>query len=220
MFIIIYLLTSLISDIYNVFTGVLGAESLDAAVNHIYFPRFMIYLSIAFTFFAIFAFNIIFNNVMRPIAVFIMARHAGFRHAWVAFLPYGTHYVEFVLPMSEFNVLNLFKSSSRETMAWTYILCHFFSPVIQFVIGFIPIIGRFGGILVSMFFILFRWRKCYDLLNTFQIKWSPMALSVLATIFNPLYYILLFVMCDRAPNYGWGRFDFPILIDRYGEVIE
>jgi hypothetical protein len=157
---------------------------------------------------------------MRPIALFIMARHAGFRYPWIAFVPYGSYYLEFVLPIREYNIFNWIKTDRRETIAWVYIGNDVLGWIISFVISMFPFIGKLGNLAYKLFFIVYKWRRIYDLLKTFRFNKSAMTLSIFSVICKPLYVILLFTMCDKEPDYGWGRYDFPLLLDTDGEVIE
>lgn len=220
MTILTYIIVFLIEDIIEVMDNLSSAGSLEAMVQHPDFDRFLIYLAIFLVWFSAATISFILYRIIRPLAVFIMGLHAGYPYAWVAFLPYGTHFVEFALPLKEFNILNWIKTDKRETIAWTYIALDFFKPIIVTIISFIPIIGRLGEIAFEGAMAMFKWRKYYDLLKTFGFKQSAMTLSILSVFCKPLYCVLLFIMCDRTPDYGWKGFENPILIDTYSEYSE
>lgn len=214
-----FLIVLILDNIFNTFYNVINAGSLEAIVAHPDFGKMLLYIIILLGIITVSLTNFIMYRIMRPLAVFIMARHAGFRHAWVSFVPYGTHYLEFVLSMREFNIFNWIKTDKRETMAWIYIANDFLKGIISSIIRFFPVIGTPLNYIYQGAFLVFKWRKYYDLLHTFGIKKSAMVLSILSLICKPLYVVLLFIMCDREPDYGWRRFDCPILINEYGDVI-
>lgn len=214
-----YSILLLIADISTIIDEIQQAGSWDAIVQLPEFTRLVTYIVIALIIVCVCAFNFTLNHIMRPIAMFILARHAGFKHPWIAFVPYGSYYLEFVLPIRDFNVLNWIKTDKRETIAWTYIANDLCKPLIKQIIGFIPLLGTVLNIAYELLIYMFKWRKIYDLLKTFGFKSSAMTWSILGVIFKPVYIVLLFIMCDKEPDYGYGRFDCPPLIDYYGEEI-
>ena len=215
-----YLLLLLVEDIVFILDDLSRVGSWEELIALPSFTKIVIYASILLVIIISTVFHFVMYRIMRPIALFIMARHAGFRHAWVAFVPYGTYYLEFVLPIREFNVLNWVKTDKRETIAWTYIANDLLNPIISSILGMIPFLSTILQWAYSLFFVLWKWRKIYDLLITFGFKKSAMTWSILATLYKPLYVVLLFIMCDKEPNYGWKRFDFPIMIDYDGNLVE
>ena len=215
-----YLLLLLVEDIVFILDDLSRVGSWEELIALPSFTKIVIYASILLVIIISTVFHFVMYRIMRPIALFIMARHAGFRHAWVAFVPYGTYYLEFVLPIREFNVLNWVKTDKRETIAWTYIANDLLNPIISSILGMIPFLSTILQWAYSLFFVLWKWRKIYDLLITFGFKKSAMTWSILATLYKPLYVVLLFIMCDKEPNYGWGRFNFPVMIDYDGNLVE
>lgn len=215
-----YLLLLLFEDIAFILDDISSVGSWEELMALPSFGKIVVYATIIVVSVVSAIFNFIMYRIMRPIAVFIMARHAGFRHAWVAFVPYGSYYLEFVLPIREFNVLNWVKTDKRETIAWIYIANELFGGIVSVIISNFPLLGTILGWAYDLFFVAWKWRKIYDLLITFGFKNSAMTWSILATLCKPLYVILLFIMCDKEPNYGWGRFDFPVMIDYDGNLVE
>lgn len=164
----------------------------------------VIFVSSVFSFFM--------YRIMRPIAVFIMAKHAGYCRPWIAFVPYGTHYLEYVLPIREFNIFNWIKTDHRTTIAWVYIGFDLGNPLISLIFSFIPLIGGLAKYAYKAFWLVYKWRKYYDLLKTFGFKKAVGFWAAASVLCKPLYTILLFIMCDRTPDYGFGRYDYPILL--------
>ena len=212
-----YLLRYFLEDIVFIIGDISTVTSWEELIALPSFIRIVIYVSILLLILLSSLLNLVMYRIMRPIALFIMARHAGYRHSWIAFIPYGSYYLEFVLPIREFNVLNWVKTDRRETIAWFYIANEILGGIISFIIGNIPLLGTIADWAYSLFFLLWKWRKIFDLLKTYGFRKSAMFWSILGTLSKPLYVILLFIMCDREPDYGWGRFDFPILLEYDGE---
>ena len=46
--------------------------------------------------------------IVSAVPYFIMAKKAGFRHAWLAFIPYGQQYIAMTLSHREFSIFNKF----------------------------------------------------------------------------------------------------------------
>ena len=220
MTLIFYALLYLLGDVLETIGEVAGSSSLEEMTGHPDFTKFIIYIAIFVICITSTILSFILNNIMRPIALFIIGIHAGYPRPWIVFLPYGCHFMEFALPMREYNILNWIKTDKRETIAWTYIALDFFKPIISFIMSMLPLIGNLSGIIISGAFALFKWRKYYDLLLTYGFKNSAMTLSVLSVFCKPLYCVLLFMICDKTPDFGWKGFENPIMISYDGEIVE
>ena len=61
----------------------------------------------------------ILEYLLPAIALFKMARKAGYKYPWLAFIPIAQTYLEFVLPRREFN---LFSKPEKE-ITWVYCFC-------------------------------------------------------------------------------------------------
>ncbi len=215
-----YILIWIVEDIFYAFEELMYVSSWEELIALPSFGKIVLYCTIFLIFLISAIFNFVFYRIMRPIAIFIMARHAGYRHAWVAFVPYGTYYLEFVLPIRDFNIFNWIKTEKRESIAWIYIANDLLYPIIDSILGIIPLLGTVLSWCYQLFIQVWKWRRIYDLMKTFGFKKSAMTWSIFATLFKPLYVILLFVMCDKEPDYGWGRFDFPIMVSYDGEIVD
>jgi len=215
-----YLLIFILDDISNIIYDLTTVGSWEELVALPSFNKIVIYATILFLGFAGALLNLVMYRIMRPIALFIMARHAGYPYSWIAFVPYGSYFLEFALPIRQFNVFNWVKTDRRETIAWIYIANEFFGGIVSAILKCIPLLGRVADWVYSLFFIAWKWRKIYDLLKTFGFNKSAMTWSILATLWKPLYVVLLFFMCDKEPDYGWGRFECPIMIDYNEEEAE
>ncbi len=215
-----FLFLLLLEDILFVISDLSTVNTWEELISLPSFTKIVIYGLIILIFTISLILNFVFYRIMRPIALFIIARHAGFRYPWIAFVPYGSYYLEFVLPIREYNVFNWIKTDRRETIAWVYIGNDVLGWIVSFVISMIPFLGKLGNLAYKLFFIVYKWRRIYDLLKTYRFNKSAMTLSIFSVMCKPLYVILLFTMCDKEPDYGWGRYDFPLLLDADGEVIE
>ncbi len=152
--------------------------------------------------------------LLQSIPLFIMARKAGYKHAWMAFFPYTNDYLTFILPIREFNIFNWIKTKRRDIMALIY-LCMILigSGVVGFIAtctAGIPIVGpfiaTFGGTILLIAINLFKWRMYYDLLVTFGQKNNAMWVSIVS-LFIPLLFMLFTVFsCKNPPEYGKGNY--------------
>ncbi len=61
-------------------------------------------------------------HIVSSVPYFIMAKKAGFRHAWLAFIPYGQQYVTMTLSHREFSIFNKFKTKNRKKAFWGYVI--------------------------------------------------------------------------------------------------
>lgn len=212
-----YLLMFLMEDIANIIFDLSTVGSWEELVALPSFGKIVFYAVILLLVFLSGLLNLIMYRIMRPIALFIMARHAGYPYAWIAFIPYGAYFLEFVLPIREFNVLNCVKTDKRETIAWIYIGNELFGGIVSAIIKCIPLLGQVADWAYSLFFVVWKWRKIYDLLKTFGFNKSAMTWAILGTLWKPLYVVLLFFMCDKEPDYGWKRFECPIILEEGDE---
>ena len=91
--------------------------------------------------------------------------------------------------------------------------------LVKSILGIVPLLGSVLKIGYELLIYMFKWRKIYDLLKTFRFK-SAMTWAILSVLFKPVYIVLLFIMCDREPDYGYGRFECPVMIGYDGEIVE
>lgn len=59
---------------------------------------------------------------IKAVPLFIMGKKAGFKHAWLAFIPFGQSYVAMTLPHREFNIFKKFKTTNRKKAFWAYMI--------------------------------------------------------------------------------------------------
>ena len=155
------------------------------------------------------------------IPYFIMGRKAGYRHAWIAFLPLGKIYLALKLPHRDFKIL-WFRSKQRMYLFTTLIVVGIVCHVISFpfrMLLFFPSQSPIDDILPSLilimaliglaFYVVYAFitrRMNYDLLKTYKLEkhvvWAP-----IVNIFCPLVMVVFsFIIMNREPEYGFGEF--------------
>lgn len=154
------------------------------------------------------------HYLLQSIPLFIMARKAGYKHAWMAFFPYTNDYLTFILPIREFNIFNWIKTERRDMMALIYLgMILIGSGVVGFVavitagipvIG--PLISTFGGTILYIAILLFKWRMYYDLLMTFGQKSNAMWVSIISLFVPWLFMLFTVFSCKNPPEYGKGNY--------------
>ena len=152
--------------------------------------------------------------LLQSIPLFIMARKAGFKHAWMAFFPYTNDFLTFMLPIREFNLFNWIKTNRRDIMALVYIglsIAGFWAMGILagLTVG-IPVIGpllsTFGGTIVIVAINLWKWRMYYDLLMTFGQKSNALWVSIVSLFIPWLFMIFTLFSCKNPPESGAGNY--------------
>ncbi len=152
--------------------------------------------------------------LLQSIPLFIMARKAGFKHAWMAFFPYTNDFLTFMLPIREFNIFNWIKSERRDMMALIYIGMNLLGgaalPIITPILAPIPVLGpivsTFGGTILIFAIAMFKWRMYYDLLMTYGQESNAMWVSIVSLFVPWLFMIFTVFSCKNDPNYGRGNY--------------
>ena len=70
------------------------SRDLDATLWAILGVNFGLYIFL----FAMILLPVVTEFVLKGIALFKTSKNAGFNHAWLSFIPFGQHFVEFLLP--------------------------------------------------------------------------------------------------------------------------
>lgn len=149
-------------------------------------------------------------QIVVAIPFYKMAKNAGYRHAWVSFVPFGNFYYATVLPQKEFNLFNKFIWPDRAKAFWVYIISIIIYIVLAFPISFfaaIPIIGWIlGGLLLVVYVLAFcalwyaiMWRVYYDLLMEYGMEQHAMWASIV-TLFCPIVIVVFsYIIMNREP---------------------
>lgn len=155
--------------------------------------------------------------LLETIPLFIMARRAGCRNAWMAFFPYTNDFLSFTLPIRQFNIFNLIKTDRRDMMALIYLglmiigntALGIIITVFSYIPGlnlFVPILTSLGAPLLWISIRLFRWRMMYDILMTFGQKSNALWVSIVAIFVPWLFNLFTIFSCKNPPEYGLGNY--------------
>ncbi len=152
--------------------------------------------------------------LLQSIPLFIMARKAGFRHAWMAFFPYTNDFLTFMLPIREFNLFNWIKTNRRDIMALIYIGMVVAGTWVLGIVATItvgipvigPLISTFGGTILAAAIMLWKWRMYYDLLMTFGQKNNALWVSIVSLFVPWLFMLFTVFSCKNPPEYGAGNY--------------
>ena len=142
--------------------------------------------------------------IIPAIALFKMARKAGFKYPWLAFIPVAQTYLEYILPRREFKLG--FKTKNRTAMAIVALILTYFGTTVIVILNVIPGLGQLLDVLLPVILLLFAWRKRYDMLVTFKDKELAVPISILGIFFPIVYSITLLIISKRDPEYGAGNY--------------
>lgn len=156
--------------------------------------------------------------LLQSIPLFIMARKAGCKNAWMAFFPYTNDFLTFTLPAREFNIFNIIKTKRRDVMALIYLaLLIAGSLILSIITGIaalipvlnavlVPILTSFGGIILLVCISIFKWRMYYDLLMTYGQESNALWVSIISLFIPWLFMIFTIFSCKNPPEYGQGQY--------------
>lgn len=109
-----------------------------------------------------------------------MAKNAGCRSAWIAFLPFGKNYFAFALPHSVYNI-GIIKTKHRKCIFWL-------SSIAELLVS---LIMGFGWA------IIYAYTQCLNGYDQFAV-WGA-----LLNVISPLIMLIMpMLMVNRAPDYG------------------
>ena len=175
-------------------------------------------------------------HVVRAIPYYMMAKKAGGKNPWVAFVPCGPDYVAMMLPHREFSIFNKFKTRNRKKAFWMYIVTIAISVVLNMISEGLDManqvldtmyneqgasIGILIGLLVLLVLMLMllaftlantfascmiRWRTYYDILNTYGMSEHAMWASVLSVFIPIVMLVFSYIIMGNEPEYGYGNY--------------
>ena len=157
---------------------------------------------------AIILFLIFLQEYLLPaIALYKMAKSAGFPRPWFAFIPFLQTYLEYVLPKRDFKVFFVKTQPSQRYIVAIIAICastlgFLYHPVF----ALIPILGWLAGLFSIVVLLGFHWRKMYDLMVTFSQKKVALPISVVSMFVPLVYTIALLIYMNREPAYGFGGY--------------
>lgn len=159
--------------------------------------------------------------IVTAIPYFVMGKKAGYRHAWIAFIPLGKIYIALKLPHREFRIFR-FHTKQRLYLFTTLIVVGIVFHVISFpfkvllffpsqspiddILSFIILCISIIAFIYYCIYAVITRRMNYDLLKTYKMDkyttWAP-----IANIFCPLVMVVFsFIIMNREPEYGFGGF--------------
>lgn len=142
--------------------------------------------------------------LLPAIALFKMARKAGYKYPWLAFIPIAQTYLEFVLPRREFNLF--FKTKKRDYMGILFLLMTYLGSTIIVLLNVVPAIGQLLDVALPIVLMAFAWRKRYDMIHTFRDKELALPVSIISIFIPAVYSIVLIFSMNREPEYGAGNY--------------
>ncbi|MCR5848938.1 MAG: hypothetical protein K6G75_12605, partial [Lachnospiraceae bacterium] len=120
----------------------------------------------------------IFEYLLPAIALFKLAKKAGYKYPWLAFIPVAQTYLEFVIPRREFKLL--FTTRKRNVVGIVTIILTYFGTTVIVLLNVVPAIGQLLDLLLPIILILLNWRRRYDMIRTFRDKELATAISILS----------------------------------------
>ncbi|MCR4815086.1 MAG: hypothetical protein K5879_09715 [Lachnospiraceae bacterium] len=145
--------------------------------------------------------------IIHAIPLFVMARKAGFRYPWFAFIPVLQQYLEYILPKSRFKTLFIhFEGEERPKLAIIGMLVEHLGDKAAAIAGGILHAGMILGPAAEVFIAAFSWRRMFDLIRTYSSRKVALTVSIIG-LFRPIvYYVSLYFFMRRDPVYGAGKF--------------
>ena len=144
------------------------------------------------------------KDVLPAIALFKLAKKAGYKYPWLGFIPFAQTYLEFVLPRREFNLL--IKTKKRNYMGIVFLVLSLFGTSIIVALNVVPAVGQLLDILLPIVLIAMAWRKKYDMLVTFRSKELALPISIISIFVPWVYTIVLIFSMNQEPEYGVGNY--------------
>ena len=145
--------------------------------------------------------------IIHAIPLFVMARKAGYKHPWFAFIPVLQQYLEYILPKSRFKTLFIhFEGEERPKLAIIGMLVEHLGYKAAAIAGGILSLGAILGMAAEVFIIAFSWRRMFDLIRTYSSKKVALTISIIGLFEPVVYYVSLYIFMKRDPVYGAGKF--------------
>ena len=147
---------------------------------------------------------LILEYLLPAIALYKLAKKAGYKYPWLGFIPFAQTYLEFVLPRREFNLL--IKTKKRNYMGIAFLVLSLFGTSIIVALNVVPALGQLLDLLLPIVLIAMAWRKKYDMLVTFRSKELALPISIISIFVPWVYTIVLIFSMNQEPEYGVGNY--------------
>ena len=153
--------------------------------------------------------------LLPAIALYRMAKKAGYRYAFFAFIPFMQTYLEYVLPKKEFRLFFIRAPfEMRYIVAIVTIILSTAGVAVDGLFDFIPVVGgviaALAGSFLAVCLVGSKWRKMYDLIRTYDTKKAALFISIFGSFVPLVYTIALLVYMNREPDFGAGNYYEPI----------
>lgn len=155
------------------------------------------------------------STIVTGIPLYKMAKNAGFKHPFFAFIPFLQTYLMIFLPQEDYTLFNLVNIKDRHKAAWIMTLVANAPTILLIlypVIYCIPILGMVlisllsaASSLLSIAVYIIIWKSYYDLYRLYHLGENDILFSILSLFVPFLGIILLFVLMNKEPDYGFGN---------------
>lgn len=158
---------------------------------------------------------ILLSTIVVGIPLYKMAKNAGFKHPFFAFIPFLQTYLMIFLPQEDYTLFNLVNIKDRHKAAWIMALVENAPTILLIlypVIYCIPILGMVlislltaASSLLSIAVYIIMWKRYYDIFRLYHLGENDILFSILSLFVPFLGIILLFVLMNKEPDYGFGN---------------
>lgn len=143
--------------------------------------------------------------VLRSIALYKIAKKLGYPDPWLAWIPYASTYLMFVLPEKPFQVLAInTRLEKRSTAFFIWLAISLGSNVIGGIIAIIPLIGTlivtFLPILEAIVLIFLLYPMYHDLFSLFVDDSQAVVFAIISMLFAPVMIIFLLIVSGKEPR--------------------
>lgn len=155
------------------------------------------------------------STIVVGIPLYKMAKNAGFKHPFFAFIPFLQTYLMIFLPQEDYTLFNLVNIKDRHKAAWIMTLVANAPTILLIlypVIYCIPVLGMVlisllsaASSLLSIAVYIIMWKCYYDLFRLYHLGENDILFSILSLFVPFLGIILLFVLMNKEPDYGFGN---------------
>ena len=146
--------------------------------------------------------------LLPAIALFVMAKNAGHKYPWLAFIPIAQTYLEYTLPKRNFKIFNIVDTDKRATVAIVSIIAIYFGSGIIAGLNLVPVLGQLLDAALAVFICAVSIRKMYDIHVTYGCDSEKALILSIIGFFVPLVYaISILLIMKNEPEYGFGNYE-------------
>lgn len=143
--------------------------------------------------------------VLRSIALYKMAKKLEHPNPWLAWIPYASTFLMFVLPEKPFTVLAVnTKLKDRSIAFFIWLAITLGSGIIESVVFMIPFIGTliaaFLPLLEAIILIFLLYPMYYDLFSLFVEDSQATIFAVIGMLIAPVATIFLLIASGKEPR--------------------